>query len=72
MGQESQIHTVCLQMVAGGIILFKVNDLSKMGSEKVSKPDLSVYCPAVTSKVGGVLHRLGYLSDKCWEGFNFC
>ena len=42
-GQESQIHAVCLQMVAGGMISFKVKDQTKLGTKKVSKADLSVF-----------------------------
>ena len=69
--KESQIHAVCLQMVAAGIVTFKVKDLSKMGTEKVSKADLCIVCPNVTKKVEGkVRHRAGYLTEECWEGFN--
>ena len=32
--KKSQIHAVCLQMVAVGIVTFKIKDLSKMGTEK--------------------------------------
>lgn len=70
-GQESQIHAVCLPMVAAGMISFKVKDQTKLGSEKVSKADLSVFCPNMEVKVGDcMLWVVGYQSDECWEGFN--
>ena len=72
-GQESQIHAVCLQMGAAGMIAFKVKDQTKLGTEKVSKSDLSIFCPNVEVKVGDrMVWVVGYQSDECWEGFNTC
>ena len=73
IGQESQIHAVCLQMVAAGMIAFRVKDQEKLGTDKVSKADLSVFCPNVEVEVGDrMVWVVGYQSDECWEGFNTC
>ena len=42
-GKETQIHAVCLQMVASGIISFKVHDKTKIGTDQLRRADLSVY-----------------------------
>ena len=72
-GQESQIHAVCLQLFAAGMIAFKINDERKLGTEKVCAGDLSIICPNVEVKVGGrKVCLIGYQADKCWKGFNLC
>ena len=70
-GCESQIHAVCLQMIAGRIIALKVCDSTKVGTEKLSKKNVSVVCPNFERKRDGrTLYRIGFECDECWEGFN--
>ena len=72
-GQESQIHAVCLQMFAAGMISFKINDERMLGTEKVCAGDLSVICPNVEVKVRGrKVYLIDYQADECWKGFNLC
>jgi len=72
-GKESQIHAVCLQMVAGGIISFKVDDKKKIGTDKLRRADLSVYCPNVKTREGGRdVYKVSYRTKQCWKGFNLC
>ena len=72
-GQESQIHAVCLQRVAAGMIAFRVKDQEKLGTDKVSKADLSIFCPNVEVEDGDrMVWVVGYQSDECWEDFNTC
>ena len=73
IGKTSQIHGVCLQMIAGEIISLKVTDHTKVGKGKITESSLSVVCPNRKRVQNGyTLWTPGFLSDECWEGFNLC
>ena len=68
---QSQIHAVCLQMVAGGILALKVKDATKVGTDKLNGAHLCVVCPnAKYAKDGNTLCAPAYMRDECWKGFN--
>ena len=72
-GKENQIHAVCLQVVASGIISFKVDDKKKIGADQLRRADLSVYCPNVKTREGGRdVYEVSYRTKQCWKGFNLC
>ena len=71
MTNQSQIHSVCLQMIAGGLLALKVNDATKVGTDKLNGAHLCVVCPnARYYKDGNILCAPAYLRDECWKGFN--
>ena len=45
-GREAkQLHALALQLIAARIIALKMKTKSKVGTDKVSKHDLVVFCP---------------------------
>ena len=71
VNNQSQIHAVCLQMIAGGPMALKVKDATKVGTEKLNGAHLCVVCPnANYVKNGNTLCALAYLRDNCWRRFN--
>ena len=63
---QSQIHAVCLQMVAGGLLALKVKDATKIGTDKLNKRHLCVVCPNTKyAKDGNTLCAPGYMRDEC-------
>ena len=66
-----QIHALCLQLIAAGIISLAVTDRSKIGKEKMSSKVVAVTCPTVKrAKDGNTYCYPGYMVDDLWEGFN--
>ena len=60
-------------MIAGGMIALKAKDRTKVGTNKMAKENLGVFCPNVKRRVDGcTLWFPGYLKDECWKGFNLC
>ena len=53
LGYESQIHGLLLQMVAGGMIALKAKDQTKVGTDKMTKENLGVFCPKTKRRVDG-------------------
>ena len=53
----SQVHAVCLQMIARGIISMNVTDRTKVGTEKITRTDLTVTWSRIKLNVDG---------DECW------
>ena len=68
-----QIHAVCLQLIAAGIVSLKVTDTSKIGTEKITAKDIVVIC-LNDKKIrdGRVYCRPAMYVDDLWEGFNLC
>ena len=65
MTNQSQIHSVCLQMIAGGLLALKVNDATKVGTDKLNGAHLCVVCPnARYYKDGNILCAPAYLRDE--------
>ena len=51
----------------------KMKTKSKIGTEKVTKEDLVVFCPNdKTTRDGEEYCRPGYTVDRSWEDFNLC
>jgi len=71
-GREmGQMHALCLQMIAKGIIQLKIDDKTKMGTDKVTRRDLSVACPIVKRVRNGLTYCYeSYRMDEMWEGIN--
>ena len=68
---QSQIHAVGLQMIAGGLLALKVKDPTKVGTDKLNGAHLCVVCPnARYTKDGNTLCAPAYMRDECWKGFN--
>ena len=73
-GREAkQVHTLALQLIAARILALKVKTKSKIGTDKVRKHDLVVFCPDDKRMIEGEEYcRPGYTVDRLWEGFNLC
>ena len=73
-GREmGRVHALCLQMTAKGIIELKMDDETKMGTDKVTRRELSVACPIITCKRvrnGLTYYYESYRMDEMWEGIN--
>ena len=71
-GREmGQVHALCLQMIAKGMIELKVNDKTKVGTDKIARGDLSVSCPIVKRVRSGLTYCYeSYRLDEMWEGIN--
>ena len=66
-----QIHALCLQLIAAGIISLAVTDRSRIGTDKMSSKVVAVTCPNVKrAKDGNTYCYPGYMVDDLWEGFN--
>ena len=69
--KTGQIHGLCLQLVATGMITFEVTDRSKIGTKKFTKADLSLVCPKMKETINGNEHwNQGYRIDRLWSGMN--
>ena len=69
---QSQIHAVCLQMIAQGLVALKVKDATKVGTKKkkLNRAHLCVVCPnARYAKNRNTLRAPAYLRDECSKGF---
>ena len=73
-GREAkQVHALALQLIAARIIALNMKTRSKIGTDKVTKNDLVVFCPKdKTMREGEEYCRPGYMVDRLWEGFNLC
>ena len=71
-GKEmGQVHAVCLQMIAKGIISLNVTDRTKVGTDKIEKKHLAVTCPRAKRNVDGdECWCPGFMVDELWEGLN--
>jgi len=68
---QSQMHAVCLQMIAGGLLALKVKDATKVGTDKLNGTHMWVVYPnANYAKDGNTLCAPAYMRDECWKGFN--
>ena len=66
-----QIHALCLQLIAAGIISLAVTDRSKIGTDKMSSKIVAVKCQNVKRKKDDNTYCYpGYMVDDLWEGFN--
>ena len=66
-----QVHAVCLQMIAKGIIALNVTDRTKVGTGQVAKKHLAVTCPRAKRIVDGdECWCPGFMVDELWEGLN--
>ena len=71
MNNQSQIHAVCLQMIAGDLVTLKVKDATKIGMKKLNGAHLCVVCSnAKYAKDGITLCAPAYMRDECWKRFN--
>ena len=70
---SGQIHAVCLQLIAAGIVSLKVTDTSKIGTKKIGRNSIAVFCSNDKALRGDRLHcRPAMYVDDLWEGFNLC
>ena len=66
VNNQSQIHGVCLQMIAGGLLALKVRDPAKVGTDKLSRAHLCVTRPNKSStRDGNTLWAPAYIRDEC-------
>ena len=66
-----QIHGLCLQLVATGIISFEITDHSKILTKEFTKEHFSVVCPKAKETVNGnECLNYGYRMDRLWTGMN--
>ena len=65
------IHALCLQLIAAGIISLAVTDPSRIGTDKMSSKIVVVTCQNVKRKKDDNTYCYpGYMVDDLWEGFN--
>ena len=71
-GREmGQVHALCLQMIAKGIIVLKVDDKTKVGTDKTTRRELAATCPIVKRARNGLTYCYeSYRMDEMWEGIN--
>ena len=56
---------------ARGNISMNVTDCTKVGTEKITRKDLTVTCPRERRNVDGdECWCLGFMVDELWEGLN--
>ena len=68
-----QVHALALQLIAARMIALKMKTKSKIGTDKVRKEDLIVFCPNDSRmNEGEEYYRPGYTMDHLWKGFNLC
>ena len=61
-GREmGQVHALCLQMIAKGIIELKVNNKTNIGTDEMTRGELSVACPIVKRVRNGLTY--------CYESY---
>ena len=66
-----QMHAAGLHLIATGIIALKVADRTKIGTNKVRKEHLIVFCPNEKRVRNGEEYcRPGFTVDCLREGFN--
>ena len=71
-GREmGQVYALCLQMIAKGMIELKVNEKTKVGTDKITRRDLSVSCLIVKRVRNGLTYCYeSYRMDEMWEGIS--
>ena len=66
-----QVHALCLQMIAKEIIELKMDDKTKMGTDKVARSKLSAVCPIIKRVRKGLKYCYeSYRMDEMWEEIN--
>ena len=67
----SQVHAICLQMVAKEIISMNVTDRTKVGTDKITRKDVVMTYPRAKRCVDGdECWCPGFMVDELWEGLN--
>jgi hypothetical protein len=69
--QMSQLYTIALQMIATGMIEFVVTDKTKVGTEAMTKANISIKTTVTSIERDGKTYATPtYMVNEQWEGIN--